>query len=378
MGFTLSCIILAFFILFHEFGHFLVARLCGVKVEVFSIGFGKKIFTFTYRGTQYAISAIPLGGYVQLKGQQEAFTQATQPKIESTNKDVIHSHSTEDFQAMRHGTLAPIDSYLAKSPIQRIAILLAGSFFNILLGFLLYLYVCLHGFESVPPIVGEVLDSTPAQEARMISGDRILAINGVEIYTWDELSKKVQDSKGEITLSVQRDLEHMDIILKPHSMQSRNIFGEAIEHNAIGIRATQQTQIIRYTGLQAITKAWEKTIDASRFVMQSLQKLLSGVVGVQNVSSIVGITHTMSVVAQSNMIVFLTLSALISINLGIFNLLPIPPLDGGHILLTLYQAIMRRSLNISIVNGIVAVGLTLLLGIMALGIFNDINRIIAP
>ena len=378
MGFILSCIILAFFILFHELGHFLVARLCGVKVEVFSIGFGKKIFTFTYRGTQYAISAIPLGGYVQLKGQQEAFTQATQPKRESTNKGIIHSHSTEDLQAMRHSTLAPADSYLVKSPIQRIAILLAGSFFNILLGFLLYLYVCLHGLESVPPIVGEVLDSTPAQEARMIAGDRILAINGVEVRTWDELSKRVQDSKGEITLNVQRDLEHMDIILTPHVMQSRNIFGEVIEHNAIGILATQQTQIIRYTGLQAITKAWEKTIEASRFIMQSLQKLLSGVVGAQNVSSIVGITHAMSAVAQSDMIAFLTLSALISINLGIFNLLPIPPLDGGHILLTLYQAIMRRSLHINIINGIVAVGLTLLLGIMALGIFNDINRIIAP
>ena len=357
MGLLAALIILAFFIVFHELGHFIVARMCGVKVEVFSLGFGKKLLVFEYKGTQYAISVIPLGGYVQLKGQQEAFTHSKQSAGLETNDK---------------------DSFLAKSPWQRIAILIAGSGFNFLLGFLLYLCVCIYGITSVPPIVGEVVDSMPAQEAGISRGDRILNINSVEIHTWEEFSKIVQDSEGMISLRVQSGNVYKDITLMPRLVESKNVFGELVWHNAIGVSATQQVQIVRYTGLQAIIKAWEKTIEASKLILQSLQKLISGALGVQHISSVVGITHTMSSLAQSDLVVFFALSALISINLGIFNLLPIPPLDGGHILLTLYETIVRKKPNERIANALMLAGLALLLGVMMIGVYNDINRIIAP
>ena len=318
MSWLIALVILAFFIVFHELGHFLVARACGVKVEVFSLGFGKRLLSFEYKGTLYAISAIPLGGYV--------------------------------------------------------------SGFNLLLGFLLYVCVYLYGVMSVPPIVGEVLDSMPAQEAGILPGDRILEINGAEIHTWEELSKLVRDSIGAISMRAQRGESQLDFTLMPRLVDSKtaNVFGEFIKHNAIGITAAHQTQIVRYTGFHAITKAWEKTIESSKLILQSLQKLISGAIGVQNISSVVGITHTMASFAQSDLVALLALSALISINLGIFNLLPIPPLDGGHILFTLYQSLTRKKPSERITSAIMIAGLALLLGIMSLGVYNDINHIIAP
>ena len=406
MSWLIALVILAFFIVFHELGHFLVARACGVKVEVFSLGFGKKLLSFEYKGTLYALSAIPLGGYVQLKGQQEAFIESSatsevreskQPLdskqgsvcarsaaargsapspdtkfVQQTCNKIIESSATSEItesstsQTQAHSS----DSVLAKSPLQRIAILLAGSGFNLLLGFLLYVCVYLYGVMSVPPIVGEVLDSMPAQEAGILPGDRILEINGAEIHTWEELSKLVRDSIGAISMRAQRGESQLDFTLMPRLVDSEtaNVFGEFIKHNAIGITAAHQT----------ITKAWEKTIESSKLILQSLQKLISGAIGVQNISSVVGITHTMASFAQSDLVALLALSALISINLGIFNLLPIPPLDGGHILFTLYQSLTRKKPSERVASAIMIAGLALLLGIMSLGVYNDINRIIAP
>lgn len=416
MSWLIALVILAFFIVFHELGHFLVARACGVKVEVFSLGFGKKLLSFEYKGTLYALSAIPLGGYVQLKGQQEAFIESSatsevreskQPLdskqgsvcarsaaargsapspdtkfVQQTCNKIIESSATSEItesntsQTQTHSS----DSFLAKSPLQRIAILLAGSGFNLLLGFLLYVCVYLYGVASVPPIVGEVLDSMPAQEAGILPGDRILEINGAQIHTWEELSKLVRDSIGAISMRAQRGESQLDFTLMPRLVDSEtaNVFGEFIKHNAIGITAAHQTQIVRYTGFHAITKAWEKTIESSKLILQSLQKLISGAIGVQNISSVVGITHTMASFAQSDLVALLALSALISINLGIFNLLPIPPLDGGHILFTLYQSLTRKKPSERVASAIMIAGLALLLGIMSLGVYNDINRIIAP
>lgn len=407
MSWVIALVILAFFIVFHELGHFLVARACGVKVEVFSLGFGKKLLSFEYKGTLYALSAIPLGGYVQLKGQQEAFIESSATSEVRESKQPLDSKQGSvcaRSAAARGSALSPdtkfvqqtcnkiiesstsqtqtnsSDSFLAKSPLQRIAILLAGSGFNLLLGFLLYVCVYLYGVMSVPPIVGEVLDSMPAQEAGILPGDRILEINGAEIHTWEELSKLVRDSIGAISMRAQRGESQLDFTLMPRLVDSKtaNVFGEFIKHNAIGITAAHQTQIVRYTGFHAITKAWEKTIESSKLILQSLQKLISGAIGVQNISSVVGITHTMASFAQSDLVALLALSALISINLGIFNLLPIPPLDGGHILFTLYQALTRKKPSERITSAIMIAGLALLLGIMSLGVYNDIHRIIAP
>ncbi|WP_394959031.1 RIP metalloprotease RseP [uncultured Helicobacter sp.] len=381
MGLLIALVILAFFIVFHELGHFIVARACGVQVEVFSLGFGKKILSFEFKGTRYAISAIPLGGYVQLKGQQEAFIESKDSHISSSHNSSVLSNAASaqaapntqaDTQAHSH------DSFLAKSPLQRIAILLAGSGFNFLLGFLLYVCVCLYGVVSVPSIVGEVVDSMSAQAAGILPGDRILSVNGVQIRTWEELAKAVQDCTGVISLYLQRGDSHTEITLTPKLIESHNIFGESTTYNVIGITASQQTQIVRYTRLEALTKAWEKTIESSKLILQSLQKLISGVVSVQHISSVVGITHMMASYAQSDIVALLALSALISINLGIFNLLPIPPLDGGHILFTLYESLTHKKPNERIANAIVIIGVALLLGLMSLGVYNDINRIIAP
>ena len=172
MGIFEAFLALCFLIFFHELGHFCAARAFGVRVEVFSIGFGYKIFTKTIGNTQYAISLIPLGGYVKLKGQSDI------NPLESDN--------------------AP-DSYTSKSPLAKIIILLAGVAFNFLLAFLLYFVVGLAGAKTLLPVIGEVAPNSPAQKAGVLAGDVVLAVDNTPIKTWDKLSQIIADSAPQTT-----------------------------------------------------------------------------------------------------------------------------------------------------------------------------------
>ncbi|WP_104720772.1 RIP metalloprotease RseP, partial [Helicobacter sp. 'CLO3_human'] len=172
MGIFEAFLALCFLIFFHELGHFCAARAFGVRVEVFSIGFGYKIFKKTIGDTQYAISLIPLGGYVKLKGQSDI------NPLESDN--------------------AP-DSYTSKSPLAKIIILLAGVAFNFLLAFLLYFVVGLAGAKTLLPVIGEVAPNSPAQKAGVLAGDVVLAVDNAPIKTWDKLSQIIADSAPQTT-----------------------------------------------------------------------------------------------------------------------------------------------------------------------------------
>ena len=200
MSIFIALIILSFLVFFHELGHFFVARLCGVRVEVFSIGFGKKIASVQIGQTQYALSLIPLGGYVKLKGQDDSNPKARNYEV---------------------------DSYLSKSPMQRIAILLAGPLFNLLLAFFLYIAVGIGGKLSLLPVVGEVKENYPAYLAGIKAGDRILSINDEEIKTWEELDSIILSSSGELLISIERDPSQIfNFHLTPIEKEAKNILKE--------------------------------------------------------------------------------------------------------------------------------------------------------
>lgn len=349
MWIILALLILSFLVFFHELGHFLIARFFGVHVEVFSIGFGKKLLTKTYKGTQYAISAIPLGGYVKLKGQDDANPLAT---------------STD------------IDSYTSKSHPQRIAILLAGPFFNFILAFLLYLIVALVGQKVILPVVGELQSGMPAAQSGLKSGDSIYSINGKQVKSWQELNEAIMHSKGEIKVDFYRDGISKETSIIPKVMESKNIFGEVIQRNFIGIISKGEVGVAKYGFIGSISYAYTETLKASKLIFQSIEKMISGIVPMNQVGGVISIVDFISSATQSGLVVLLTLVALISVNLGVMNLLPIPALDGGQILFNLYEMVFRTKMSENSLYYLTICGWVLLVFLMGLGVYNDIHRIV--
>ena len=344
--FLVTVLAISFLIFFHELGHFLAARTLGVKVNTFSIGFGEKIYTKNIGGTDYCLSAIPFGGYVQLKGQDD-----TDPKAKNYDAD----------------------SYNVLSPIKRIYILFAGPFFNFILAFFIYLLLGSIGVERLAPSVGHIAEGSAAASAGLVKNDKILAINGIKINEWDEISKNVKLEPS--TILIDHNGSQMTINLTPKIGETINLFNEKVQRPLIGISPNGEVIKIYHTGLAGINFAFSETIEASKLIFKSITKLVSGAVPLKEVGGILQIADVTSKAAKISLGVLLTIVALISVNLGVLNLFPIPALDGGHILFNLYEIVFRREVNERVLTTLTYCGWALLLGIMMLATFNDIMRL---
>lgn len=346
-----ALLVLSFLVFFHELGHYVVARMCGVRVEVFSIGFGKKLITKRIGQTQYAFSLIPLGGYVKLKGQDDTQPlESLKPSLES-------------------------DSYRSKTPLQRIAILLAGPVFNLLLAFMLYVAVGIGGKPSLLPIVGEVKLGMPAFEAGIKPNDRIVSINGAKIRTWEELDLAIANAKDALVIEIEREAQNLEVRLTPVVSQTQNIFGEPIYRNLIGITSQKAVGIVHYQGFESLLFGINETLKASTLIAQGIIKLISGAVPSSEIGGVVSIVSIIGKASQEGWVRLFIFVALISVNLGILNLLPIPALDGGHILFNCYEMIAKKPPNEQIAYYLTFVGWVVLLFLMLLGLYNDIARI---
>lgn len=348
MSLLIALLALSFLIFFHELGHFIVARFFGVKVEVFSIGFGKKIIKKTYGDTEYALSLIPLGGYVKMKGQNDS--------------DPLDQNQE-------------LDSYSSKTPLQRIAILLAGPFFNIFLTLLIYIGIFYGQRDVLLPIVGEVQKDMPAFESGLQEGDQIHRINGKKVITWNDVAEKILKSDEKMTLSILREGQELDLTIKPTSLERENVFGEKERVWVIGIKPIGAIGSVHYGIIDAFILGAKQTLNSGMLIIQGVQKLFLGVVPTSDVGGVISIVQVMDKAHENGVIQFLALVALISINLGILNLLPIPALDGGHILFNLYELLSGRSPSPNVLYYLTIFGWAVLFGLMFLGLYNDINRI---
>jgi regulator of sigma E protease len=349
MSWVVSLLVLSGLIFFHELGHFTAARLMGVYVEVFSIGFGKRLFIFRALNTEWSISAIPLGGYVKMKGQDDA---------DPTKKS---------YDA---------DSYNSKTPLQKIFILLAGPFANFLLAFILYFVIALGNPQVLSPVVGTVLKDSPAFVAGLESNDTILSINGTAVTTWKEMAEKISKSQGVLALKVNRAGYLKRITLEPKLNDAKDMYGEDVKRKMIGISAAgvMHKQKLGFTG--KIKYATDQTIFASTMIFTGLKKLLTGDVPASEMGGVISIVKITSDATAVGWMSVLFFAALISVNLGVLNLLPIPALDGGHIMFNLYEMIFKREANETVVINLTIAGWVILAGLMGLGIFNDINRLV--
>ncbi len=348
MGTITFLLVLSFLVFFHELGHFVAARYFGVKVHVFSIGFGKQLFAKQWRGTTWQFSLIPLGGYVKMKGQDDS------------NPTLIESGD---------------DSYNTKQPWQRIVILFAGPFANFLLAAILYFSIAIMGASTFAAQVGTVQKDSPAFHAGIQKDDLIVRINNEEITSWEDIGKIIVNSQGALKFYIKRDDKLIAKTINPYISDSQNMFKEKIKKRMIGISPSGKVIQLNLSISESLIYAYEKTIFASTMIFQGVQKLIQGIIPSSEVGGVITIGKVISDASESSIIALLTITALISVNLGVLNLLPIPALDGGHIMFNIYEMITRRKPSDKVFMILTITGWVILGSLMLLGIYNDINRI---
>lgn len=350
MGFFSFLIVLSFMVFIHELGHFIAARYFGVTVHVFSIGFGKKIYSKMYKGTEWRFAMIPLGGFVQMKGQDD-----TKPSL------------------VENG----LDSYNQKKPWQRIVILFAGPFANFLLATILFFVIAIIGSHEISPTIGHIAKDSPADKGGLKIGDEIVTINDTQIQSWNDLSISIKDSSsGILTIIIKRNNSFIPITINPQIGESVNMFGEKIQKRMVGIAPAQKFITIERNIFESTIYAINRTYEASKMIFLGLQKLIAGIIPSTEVGGVISIGKVISEASEVGIIALFAITALISVNLGVLNLLPIPALDGGHIMFNLYEIIARRKPNDKILLNLTIGGWVILISLMVLGLYNDINRLI--
>lgn len=347
-------IVLGGLIFFHELGHFLIARLFKIGVSTFSLGFGPRLAGVCQGKTDYRISAVPLGGYVHLVGETP---EAELP--EGFNKE---------------------ESFSQRPPWQRMLVVAAGPVFNFLLAILIYFAIFwAQGQQAVLPQIGEVSPDSPAYEAGIQAGDKVISINGEHIDYWSQLAERISKSREKpLELEIQRKNKIINIKVAPELKTRKNLFGEQIQVPMLGITASGERVTIELGPFQAIGAALAQTWKLTHLTVEGLIKLVERIIPLETIGGPIMIAQLVSEQAQQSVVSVLALAALISINLGLLNLLPIPVLDGGHIIFFAIETITGRPLSPKWQQITMKIGLSLLILLMALAVYNDLQRILQP
>ena len=343
-------LLLAPLIIVHELGHLILAKLSGVRVLKFSVGFGRKIFSKKIGETEYILSWIPFGGYVKPLGEA--------PDEEVPEEDKPFS--------LNHQSLP-----------KRFSVLAAGSIFNILFAVFLFTVLYMSGIELLSPVIGKVYDDTPALKAGIKAGDIITAVNGSQITLWDELVTSVEGSEGrEMVLHIKRGEETIVTSLFAKPVLDSDILRGTYQTYRIGISPSEDAFIKKhYNPASALWMGLTKTVEAVKVTFLGMAIMAkSPVENKEHLGGPIRIVEIAGDFAEMGIQSFLFLMAMISVNLGVLNLLPIPVLDGGHIFFLCIEAMKGSPLSWKKMEVAQMVGLTLLLLLMFFVTYNDIMR----
>ncbi|MDO8494266.1 MAG: RIP metalloprotease RseP [Deltaproteobacteria bacterium] len=350
---TILAVIFAFgvLVIVHEFGHFWVARRCGVFVEKFSIGFGPKLFGFMWKETQFIVSLLPLGGYVKMRGEEDSETVTPNDPTSFSNQPLK----------------------------KKAAIVLAGPIMNLILSFVLMPMVFMIGHAeapslNTPPVIREVMVGSPAERAGLVAGDTILKVNEKEIKNWGELIQSVQlGGNAPSKIFVERQKNFFEFLLQPEWNEENHSYLVGIRGDAL---PTDQTvEIKKYPFWESVVMGAKTNIENIALTFLVLKRLVTLQMTYKTLGGPVQIIYTLAGAAASGISDFIFFISFLSLQLAIMNLLPIPVLDGGHLFFYIIEGIRRKPLSLKSKMIAQQIGMALLLSLVLLVTWNDLKRL---
>ncbi len=358
MALLVFIIILSILIVVHEWGHFITAKKCGVKVDQFSLGFGPQLFSKMIDGTEFCLCLIPLGGYVKMAGDD------------------------------RSSVTGKSDEFLSKTVGQKSLIVLMGPVVNLILAYLCFWLVFVIGkvdleatAKKVPAVIGQILAGSSSQEAGLMVNDRVISINDSPIVHWPDLQDYISKSKTpSLKILVDRNGENILKELIPQDQIQNDIFGREHKIRRIGVaplqvQKSQDVVIVRYGPIESLSKAAYELEDITVKTYSALYEMLIGLRSAKEAMGVVGMFFVIKFALTVGFSFLLHIVGVISASLALFNLLPVIPLDGGHLFLLLIEKIRGKALSKKIDEFIAKVGFSLIIALAVFVFYVDFERI---
>lgn len=364
----------------HEFGHFLAAKIVGVYTPRFSIGFGKALLRKRIGETEYVLAALPIGGYVRMASKDDEATAFIEGGSENAVTQVATKGEPSDPNAMIPFGPKPIpaDRWLESKPLwARLFILLSGVTMNVILALVVTILMLLrYGMPYVSTNTDTVVADRPAALAGLRAGDSLVAIDGIPLASWDSLVTKISASANrEVVFDVRRNGESVRIPVTPLLDTATNLRTGKLENvGRIGVLPSARSRPVAFG--EAITKGWSVTWGMAGSVIEALRGLATRKVAASELGGPIMIATASVQAARSGLENLMVLISLISVNLAVFNLLPIPILDGGQILVQVLEAIKGKAFSVRTREYILRAGLAAVLLLFALVTYNDLRRLV--
>ena len=347
MSWLIAVVMLGLLVLVHEAGHCVVARWSGVRVLRFSIGFGPVIWKRTLGGTEYAVSLLPLGGYVKMAGEEQA----------------DRGHPAKD-------------EFLAQPIRVRARIIAAGPLVNALVSVVTLWVVLVIGYPELLPVIGKVMDEMPASAAGLQEGDRVRALDGAAVQTWDELTQHVQQAADRpVTMAIEREGASMELVVTPTPREITDPFGRTRRVGLIGVSPRGEFATYKVSPLEAFRKTAEKEWEWLGHTGLSLWSLLTGRISPkESLTGPIGIMVIASQAAQMGLSSLLYLVSIFSRSLAVFHFFPLPILDGGHLLFLVLEKLKGSPVSLRVQEKATQVSMALLLALVVMVCVNDLSR----
>jgi regulator of sigma E protease len=347
MNLLIFFVILSILIVVHEFGHFIAAKKAKVRVEVFSLGFGKKLLSRKAGDTEYAVSALPFGGYIKMAGD-----------------------NTEEAKG------AP-DEFLSASIIKRFRIIFFGPLFNYLLGIFLFWVVFVAGYPRLLPAVGTVLDGLGAKDAGIIAGDTITFIDNKPVQYWDDLQREVYLNRARdvVQVGISREGQALTFPVRIKQQTMTTEVGRKRTVGLLGVTPQGRTVVVKANIGKAFVLSVQRTYELTVLTYQALWSMVTGRLSLKDsVTGPLGMFVITSEMSKLGITAILSFIAILSISLGIFNLLPLPALDGGHLVLLGVEKLRRKPLSKKAEEVFNQIGFGFLILLAVLVFVNDLAK----
>ena len=341
----------------HELGHFLVARWVGVRIEVFSIGFGRELFGFYDRhGTRWKFCLLPLGGYVKMFGEADELLEA-----DGTTRQLTQTERSQSF--------------FHKSLLRRSAVVVAGPVANYIFAIIvLAIMFMTYGQPFTAPVIGFVNEDSAAEEAGLEAGDRIISIDGQPMERFEDIAAIIQFGLGKpVELVFQRDGVQHTMLVQPDVVETDDNFGNVTRIGRLGIKPASDTEVRTHGPLEAVGAASVATVETSQRILEALWQMVEGTRSTEEIGGPLRIGKMAGDILKEGVVALIGFAAWISVMLGLFNLFPIPMLDGGHLAFYAYEAVRGRPAHVRAQDWALKAGIVVLVGMAIFALHNDLK-----